>query len=240
MSGAWAVATGQVRALSQQQMVDCAWRTANNGCGGGWIERAIAYIADDSVSGGAMSDEYYPYRNSNLWCGDKDAWQLNKDRTPARGGTDSAPPPAAARFRGFAAIRPHDDAALMDAVAHHGPVAVSIDASPLSFKFFGGGVYWSDECGWRPADLDHAVLVMGYGTTPEGVDYWLIRNSWSALWGDNGFIRVKRGFGVDCGITTAPFVAVVEEGAAKAVGGEPLVPGWRAPVTTTKGTSKAA
>jgi cathepsin L len=240
MSGAWAVATGQVRALSQQQMVDCAWRAGNNGCGGGWIERAIAYIADHKVSGGAMADELYPYRNVNAFCGDKDAWQLNKDRTPARGGTDSAPPPAVARFRGYAAVRPHDDAALMDAVAHHGPVAVSIDASPLSFKFFGGGVYWSDECGWRPSDLDHAVLVMGYGTTPEGVDYWLIRNSWSALWGDNGFIRVKRGFGVDCGITTAPFVAVVEEDAARQVGGgEPLVPGWRAPVTT-KGARTAA
>jgi hypothetical protein len=54
------------------------------------------------------------------------------------------------------------------------------------------------------------------------------------------FEPAKRGFGVDCGITTAPFVAVVEEeGAAKAIGGEPLLPGWRAPVTT-KGTSKAA
>lgn len=245
MSGAWAVATGQVRSLSQQQMVDCAWRTGNNGCGGGWIEKAIAYVADGAVSGGAISEDGYPYTNANSWCGDAGAWALNRDRTPARGGSESSPPPAVARFRGFAAVRPYDDAALMDAVARHGPIAVSIDASPLSFKFFGGGVYWSDECGWRPSDLDHAVLLMGYGVTPEGADYWLIRNSWSALWGDNGYIRVKRGFGVDCGITTSPFAAVVDEEAAAAArasnraGGAPLVPGWRPPVTTAVNSTVA-
>jgi cathepsin L len=241
MSGAWAVATGQVRPLSQQQMVDCAWRTANNGCGGGWIERAIAYVADSEVSGGAVSGESYPYTNVNSWCGDRDAWPLNRGRTPAvggfggggGGGGDSSPPPGVARFRGFAAVRPHDDEALMDAVAHHGPVAVSIDASPMSFKFSGGGgVYYSDECGWKPRDLDHAVLVVGYGTDPNTkADYWTIKNSWSSLWGDNGYIRVKRGFGSDCGITTSPFMPVVDEAAARRVADRtPLVPRWKAPV----------
>jgi len=248
MGGAWAVATGQARALSQQQMVDCAWRTGNNGCGGGWAERAIAYVADSSVSGGAVSDEFYPYTNADAWCGDAGAWPLNRGRTPARGGSWAAgegltavqadadadgPPRGVARFRGVAAVRPHDDAALMDAVARHGPVAVSIDASPLSFKFYGEGVYWSPECGWRPRDLDHAVLLVGYGTSPEGADYWLIKNSWGAMWGSDGFVRVKRGFGVDCGITTRPFLAVVDEGAAAdaaaASGGAPLVEGWAAP-----------
>lgn len=53
------------------------------------------------------------------------------------------------------------------------------------------------------ADLDHAVLVSGYGTTEDGHDYWLVKNTWSALWGDKGFIKIAR-TPQDCGIKTQP------------------------------------
>ena len=37
--------------------------------------------------------------------------------------------------------------------------------------------------------LDHAVVVVGYDTTEEGQDYWLIKNSWSTTWGEQGFFK---------------------------------------------------
>ena len=43
--------------------------------------------------------------------------------------------------------------------------------------------------------------VVGYGTD-NGVDYWLIKNSWGTSWGENGFIRLQRGVGM-CGIGSA-------------------------------------
>lgn len=47
-------------------------------------------------------------------------------------------------------------------------------------------------------DVNHAVLAVGYGTL-NGMDYWLIKNSWGATWGDNGYFRMQRGANM-CGI----------------------------------------
>jgi cathepsin L len=56
------------------------------------------------------------------------------------------------------------------------------------------GVITSDLCGTK---LDHAVLAVGYGTE-DGEDYFLVKNSWSAAWGDEGYLKI----GTDnvCGI----------------------------------------
>ncbi|KAF4754552.1 hypothetical protein FOZ63_005953, partial [Perkinsus olseni] len=50
-------------------------------------------------------------------------------------------------------------------------------------------------------NTDHAVNLVGYGTDPSsGLDYWLLRNSWSTNWGDEGYFKIVRGER-DCGIS---------------------------------------
>jgi len=39
----------------------------------------------------------------------------------------------------------------------------------------------------------HAVRIIGWGTTDEGEDYWLVANSWGKDWADDGVFRIRRG-----------------------------------------------
>lgn len=76
----------------------------------------------------------------------------------------------------------------------NGPVEVAFTVY-ADFPTYKSGVY-SYTTG---AELGgHAVKMLGWGTE-NGVDYWLIANSWNNGWGDNGFFKIKRGTN-ECGI----------------------------------------
>jgi C1A family cysteine protease len=75
-----------------------------------------------------------------------------------------------------------------------GPVSVAIEADQDVYQSYTGGVI-SKGCG---TNTDHGVLIVGYGK-----GFWIVKNSWGADWGENGFVRIadKAGEGW-CGINT--------------------------------------
>ena len=87
-----------------------------------------------------------------------------------------------------------------------GPLAASVAAS--DWGFYSGGVF--DGCDYDSnIAVNHAVLLMGYGTDDDGQDYWLIQNSWGEHWGDvaggnPGFIKLRRQETTQCGEDTTP------------------------------------
>ncbi|XP_042506263.1 vignain-like [Macadamia integrifolia] len=170
------IKTQNLLSLSEQQLVDCDTGDGNQGCNGGLMDRAFEYI---KKVGGITTEESYPYTATNTTCA------VSKVNAPlvTIDGHQNVPP---------------FEISLMKAVANQ-PVSVAIDASGQAFQFYSEGVF-TGPCG---TELDHGVAAVGYGTTVDGTNYWIVKNSWGADWGEQGYIRIQRGIpaqGGRCGI----------------------------------------
>ena len=84
---------------------------------------------------------------------------------------------------------PAGNVAQLAAAAAKQPVSVAVDAN--NWQLYSGGVF--SDCS---DSLDHGVLLVGYTA-----DAWIVKNSWADSWGENGYIRLKRGN--TCGIANS-------------------------------------
>ncbi|KAH8371531.1 hypothetical protein KR093_007866, partial [Drosophila rubida] len=162
--------TGKLIELSEQNLVDCSKR--NHGCHGGWALKALQYIKKNN---GIDTERSYPYNGRDNRC---------KYRRSNKGAT----------VRGIVRVRQGSESALAAAVAAHGPIAVSVDATHM--HHYSRGVL-RKTCHKRS---NHAVVVVGYGKDGRYGDYWLVKNSWGKSYGEQGYIRMARNFHNMCHI----------------------------------------
>jgi cathepsin L len=179
IEGVYAKNKGELYSLSEQNLVDCD-KTCS-GCNGGLMDNAFKYVIANQ--GGFFNLESdYPYTGKAGSC----AFDASK---------------------GYAQIKADyqvaaDEESLKTASATIGPIAIAIDASHISFQLYSKGIYNPLICSSK--NLDHAVGLIGYGTD-SGKDYWLVRNSWGASWGEKGYIRMIRNKKNKCGVATMAF-----------------------------------
>jgi cathepsin H len=164
--------------LSEQQLVDCAGDFNNHGCSGGLPSQAFEYI---KWAGGIEGERNYPYKGVDDTC------HFQKKDVDAR-----------LPF-GSVNITEADETALLEAAFTAGPVSVAFQVTK-DFSSYKGGVYVGTTCKSGPETVNHAVLAVGFGhDATTNLDYWIVKNSWSAAWGEEGYFRIKRGVNM-CGI----------------------------------------
>jgi cathepsin L len=180
-----AIKTGTLYSLSEQNLVDCV--TEDEGCGGGLASEGYDYVIA-SQSGHFNTEAQYPYTATDGIC-----------VYDASAGTGT--------IISYIRVTAGSETELLDDVYNDGPAAVSIDASHNSFQLYSGGVYDEPSCSnsWH----DHGVCVVGYGA--DGLQaYWIVKNSWGAAWGEQGYIRMSRNKNDQCAIALNAVVPVAE------------------------------
>ncbi|VAH12475.1 unnamed protein product [Triticum turgidum subsp. durum] len=117
VEGINAIVTGNLTALSEQELIDCSV-DGNSGCNGGMMDYAFSYIAS---SGGLHTEEAYPYLMEEGSCGDGKKSESE----------------AVVSISGYEDVPAKDEQALIKALAHQ-PVSVAIEASGRHFQFYSG------------------------------------------------------------------------------------------------------
>ncbi|XP_054278184.1 procathepsin L-like [Macrosteles quadrilineatus] len=172
--------TKKLVSLSVQQIVDCGnWYYYDvRGCSGGDIK---GVFEDDTIFFGIFTEAFYPYQAKKGIC------------------RDNATEPRVI-YHDYVDVIRESEKALQQAVAKIGPISVAIDARHHSFLLYKSGVYKEPACSSQK--LDHGMLVIGYGTTTNGEEFWLVKNSWGTSWGMKGYIMMARNHDNMCGIAS--------------------------------------
>ena len=169
------------KGLSEQELTAC--NPFSFGCNGGFQPSAYIYALNN---GGLAGENEYPFvekyykQGTTLQC--------------SSSGVSSIPNSAPNAQNPYTVVR-KTEADFMSAVAQQ-PITVSINAADPIFQTYKGGIISADKCSSK--EVDHAVVIVGYGTL-NGVDYWILRNSWGTSWGDQGYFYIARS-GNACGI----------------------------------------
>lgn len=75
---------------------------------------------------------------------------------------------------------------MMAEIYQRGPIACSVDATPL--HKYPGGIF-DDK---KDKSTNHVISVVGWGVEKD-TKYWIVRNSWGEYWGEMGYFRLVRG-----------------------------------------------
>ena len=161
--------SGRLRNLAEQELLDCVY-WFNGGCKGGWMSDAYDWIIEFDGTLSATSE--YPYTGEDRWCKVSNTYNALRSHKIVR-----------------SMSVPQGEAANIAALAQSS-LAVSIEVTD-HFKYYLSGILRDETCS---GEVNHGAVAVGYTR-----DYILVKNSWSHLWGEDGFVKLARGHH-NCGL----------------------------------------
>lgn len=157
--------------LSEMQIVACS---GGGDCGGGFTYQAFDWLKNTGTK--IMNDVDAPDNGTDSPC-------------------PSVPANAKVQLVDWGVIDPSGDISkiapvdkIKEAICQYGPVACSMNATPLFQNFAGNGVFFETESDYDNPSSNHAVMIIGWDDTKQA---WLMRNSWDTNWGDSGYAWIK-------------------------------------------------
>jgi cathepsin F/cysteine peptidase B len=175
IEGQWFLAGHPLVALSEQELVSCD--TIDSGCNGGLMDNAFEWLQTHK-EGWIATEASYPYVSGD--------GNVPRCELPKKNG---------ARIAGHENL-PKNEAQMATWMSTNGPIAIAVDAT--SWQTYMGGIMTN--C--ISSQIDHGVLAVGFDNDHRP-PYWIIKNSWAASWGEDGYIRVEKGRD-ECLITSYP------------------------------------
>ncbi|XP_032494842.1 cathepsin W [Phocoena sinus] len=200
----WAIKYHESLEVSVQELLDC--NRCGNGCKGGFVWDAFITVLNNS---GLASDKDYPFKGNS---------EPHRCRAKKR--------KKVAWIQDFIMLQPCEQS-IARYLATQGPITVTINMKLL--QQYQKGVIKATPTTCDPRFVDHSVLLVGFGKSKsvEGrqaeaissrsrphprhsIPYWILKNSWGANWGEEGYFRLHRGSDT-CGITKYPLTARVDK-----------------------------
>ncbi|CAG9838262.1 unnamed protein product [Diabrotica balteata] len=136
VEGQYAIKYKKLQSFSEQELVDCD--KLDDGCNGGLMDNAYRTI---EKLGGLELEREYPYEARDEKC------HFNKTE-------------AVVRLSGALNIS-HDETDMAKWLTQNGPISIAINANAM--QFYAGGVSHPYKVLCNPKNLDHGVLIVGYG-----------------------------------------------------------------------------
>ena len=154
--------------ISDQHLVDCGYGTYAYGCDGASGHGYASFYNEEGKE--MIHENIYPYvmMENNYYCIQTTYWHPGYKIEKGLWDYDCS------------------DEEMMKLIYEYGAISTGVGVDD-GFSYYSSGVY--DTC--TSNSTNHAVVIVGWGTE-NGIDYWIIKNSWGSWWGEQGYIRVKR------------------------------------------------
>jgi cathepsin F len=170
---------GRLVELSEQQIMNC--NSYGAGCSGGNIYLTFKFLSRYHGLG---------LRSSTRYIARKEACYMT---TPV------------AKVKDVLTAGTKDEHYIASMLVNRGPLSIAINAH--LFKYYRGGIMSYSNAVCNPMALNHAVNIVGYGTSRTGIKYWIVRNTWGPTFGEKGYLRVAWG---TCGVNQYVMTSVIE------------------------------